>query len=138
MLGAVRTCGFGFVLGLLPAIGTGEAVQSDTASPSAFYRAYRSAFETAKTLDDVVPYLAREARELVARLSTDDRRRMFDTLKIMSLMRDVTIVEEVEGGEEVLLSVEALQPEGGWLEGVVVLTREDSVWKVVRETWRVK
>ena len=137
---ALRTCGL--VLGLAPSFALAESSQPESQgagpqTPSALYLAYRAAFDSARTLDDVVLYLARETREMVARLSPEDRIRMFDTLKIMALLRDVTIVGEGEQEDGYVLVVEARPPEGGWMDGTIVMTNENG-WKVVRENWRLR
>jgi hypothetical protein len=132
-----RTCGF--VQSLVFAAVAGLDAQVEEQSPAEWYGAYRAAFVKALTLDDVEPYLARDTRESVRQLSPEDRTRMFDLLKIMSLMRDLTIRSEApEGERHHVLAVEAREPEGTHYEALVLMTLEDGAWKVVREAWRPK
>jgi len=100
-----------------------------------FYLAYRKAFEAAKTIDELTPFLSVTARTQVEATPAEDRVRMFEFMKAMGARKDEKILGEEPSGDGIALSVEATGADGSHQHGTITLVREDGALKVSQERW---
>ena len=56
--------------------------------------AYRSAFDKAKKIDDLFPYMSKENIDQVNQTPAGERAKMFEMMKMMGAITDVKIVKE--------------------------------------------
>jgi len=109
------------------------AAQSKTASQ--FYMDYRTAFDKASKIDDVLPYMSKQRADQVAATPADERAKMFEMIKMMGAITDVKILKETKTAEGATLTVEALDPDKKKTTGTVKVIKEGGAWKLDGESW---
>jgi Domain of unknown function (DUF4878) len=110
------------------------AAQTKTASQ--FYMDYRTAFDKATTIDDVLPYMSKQRADQVAATPADERAKMFELIKMMGALTEVKILKEAKTPEGATLTVEALDPEKKKTTGTVKVIKEGDAWKLDGESWK--
>ena len=106
---------------------------------SQFYMKYRAAFDKAKTIDEILPYMAKENKAQVEATPAADRAKMFEMVKMMSKLTDVKIVKEersADGGAT--LTVTGTDMDKHASTGKVTIVKESDGWKVGKESWSTK
>jgi hypothetical protein len=121
-------------LGAAVALLTPLAAQTKTASQ--FYMDYRTAFDKATTIDDVLPYMSKQRADQVAATPADERAKMFELIKMMGALTEVKILKEAKTPEGATLTVEALDPEKKKTTGTVKVIKEGDAWKLDGESWK--
>jgi hypothetical protein len=121
-------------LGAAVALLTPLAAQTKTASQ--FYMDYRTAFDKATTIDDVLPYMSKQRADEVAATPADERAKMFEMIKMMGALTEVKILKEAKTPEGATLTVEALDPEKKKTTGTVKVIKEGDAWKLDGESWK--
>jgi hypothetical protein len=104
-----------------------------------FYLAYRTAFDKAKTLDEILPYMASKNRAQVEATPAADREKMFGMVKIMNTLTDVKVIKEArnpDGGAT--LTVEGVDADKNKSAGTVDIVKEGGAWKIGQESWKTK
>ena len=109
------------------------AAQTKTASR--FYMDYRTAFDKATKIDDVLPYMSKQRADQVAATPADERAKMFEVIKMMGALTDVKI-QEAKTPEGATLTVEALDPDKKKTTGTVKVIKEGDAWKLDGESWK--
>ena len=109
------------------------AAQTKTASQ--FYMDYRTAFDKATKIDDVLPYMSKQRADQVAATPADERAKMFEMIKMMGTLTEVKIVKEAKTAEGATLTVEALDPDKKKTTGTVKIIKEGGGWKLDEESW---
>jgi HEAT repeat protein len=105
-------------------------------SPTATYVAYRAAFEQAKAVDELLPFMDRASRARVAASPEDERRGGFEALKSYGALVDVAVLGETVTGDSAVVEATAVQmSDGGGVRGTVQLVREDGAWRIQQEKW---
>jgi hypothetical protein len=102
---------------------------------SQFYLAYRAAFDKAKAIEDLLPYLAKKNADQVKATPAAERAQMFGVMKAMGTLTNVKILKEAKKGEGATLSVEGLGPDKNKTTGTVEIVKEAGAWKVGNEDW---
>jgi Domain of unknown function (DUF4878) len=110
------------------------AAQTKTASQ--FYMDYRTAFDKATKIDDVLPYMSKQRADQVAATPADERAKMFEMIKMMGALTEVKILKEAKTSEGATLTVEALDPEKKKTTGTVKVIKEGDAWKLDGESWK--
>jgi Domain of unknown function (DUF4878) len=110
------------------------AAQTKTASQ--FYMDYRTAFDKATKIDDVLPYMSKQRADEVAATPADERAKMFEMIKMMGALTEVKILKEAKTPEGATLTVEALDPEKKKTTGTVKVIKEGDAWKLDGESWK--
>ena len=110
------------------------AAQTKTASQ--FYMDYRTAFDKATKIDDVLPYMSKQRADQVAATPADERAKMFEMIKMMGALTEVKILKEAKTLEGATLTVEALDPEKKKTTGTVKVIKEGDAWKLDGESWK--
>jgi len=110
------------------------AAQTKTASQ--FYMDYRTAFDKATKIDDVLPYMSKQRADQVAATPADERAKMFEMIKMMGALTEVKILKEAKTPEGATLTVEALDPDKKKTTGTVKVIKEGDAWKLDGESWK--
>jgi glucan biosynthesis protein len=104
---------------------------------SEFYLAYRVAFDKATSIDELLPWVAKERREVIAKAPAEERKEGFDMMKMFDDRRSVTVVKETPSATGAELQVEGISAESqAKATGVITLVKEDGAWRIVRESWK--
>src|SRR5690349_12735238 len=127
-----------FVTAMLAlALTSGVALaQQPAQTASQFYMKYRAAFDKAKTIEEILPYMAKENKAQVQATPAADRAKMFEMVKMMSKLTDVKIVKEersADGGAT--LTVTGTDMDKNQSTGKVTIVKESDGWKVGKESW---
>jgi hypothetical protein len=129
-----RTAGF-----LAAALVAGMAAMPARAADqtaSQFYLAYRAAFDKAKTIDEILPYMAKKNVDQVKATPADQRAKMFEMIKEMGALKNVKILKEAKNGDGATLTVEALgPPNDAKTTGTIDIVKEAGAWKLGKESW---
>jgi hypothetical protein len=107
--------------------------QAQTASQ--FYTAYRAAFDKAKKIEDLIPYLSKTTVDQVNSTPAADRPKMFEMMKMMGTITNLQILKETKTATGASLSVEALDTDKKKTTGTVDVVKEDGAWKIGSESW---
>lgn len=138
MIAALKALGAMAVLTLVTASGPPASIQpaASYASGGEFYLAYRTAFDRATSIDDLLPWAAKARREQIATAPAAERAEAFAMIKMFDDRIDVTVVTETPSATGAELLVEGVSAESrGKATGVITLVKEDGVWKIDRERW---
>ncbi len=104
---------------------------------TAFYLAYRQAFDKATTIDELLPWVAKGRAEQIAKAPDTERREAFAMIKMFDDRTNVTVLKETPSGAGAELQVEGISAEGrGKATGVITLVKEGGVWRIERESWK--
>jgi hypothetical protein len=107
--------------------------QAQTASQ--FYLEYRKAFDAAKKVEDLFPFMAKATIDMVQATPAAERPGMFEMIKEMGALTDVKIVKEARTDSGATLTVEALDTDKKKTTGTITVVREGAAWKLGRESW---
>jgi hypothetical protein len=118
---------------LAPSLAPPAIAQTQTASQ--FYLAYRSAFDKAKKIDDLFPYLSKKTLDQVNQTPAADRAKMFEMMKMMAAITNVKITKETPTATGATLDVTALDPDKKPTKGTIEIVKEGDAWKLGGETW---
>jgi hypothetical protein len=102
---------------------------------SQFYLAYRAAFDKAKSIDELLPFLSKKGAEQVKATPAADRPKMFELMKMMGTLTEVKIIKEAKNGDGVTLTVEGVSPDKTKTKGTVEIVKEAGSWKLGGENW---
>ena len=103
---------------------------------SQFFLAYRAAFDKAKTIDELLPYLAKQNADQVKSTPAAERAQMFQMMKELGKLTNVKVLKEAKAGDGVSLTVEGIGPDGKKTTGTVEILKEGGAWKVGNEDWQ--
>jgi hypothetical protein len=118
---------------LVPALAPPAVAQTQTASQ--FYMTYRAAFDKAKKVEDLFPFMAKKNIDQVNQTPPADRAKMFEMMKMMGAITDVKIVKETKTATGATLDVTALDSDKKPAKGTVEIVKEGGAWKLGGETW---
>src|SRR5437879_6943377 len=119
------------MLAALPA-----AAQKPGQTASQFYLDYRAAWIAAKTMDPVLPYIAKESRTQVESTPSDKKQAMFEMMKTMGALTDLKIVKETKTADGYVLDMTAVGPDKRPLTGTAEIVIEDGAMKLKKEGWK--
>jgi hypothetical protein len=102
---------------------------------SQFYTAYRAAFDKAKSIDELLPFMAKKNVDQVKATPEEQRKQMFGMIKEMGALTGVKILKEAKNGDGATLSVEALGPDKKKTTGTIDIIKEGGSWKLGKESW---
>jgi hypothetical protein len=120
---------------MLALLSTAALAQQPAQTASQFYMKYRAAFDKAKTVDDILPYMAKENRAQVEATPAADREKMFGMIKIMNTLTGVKILKEERTADGATLTVEGVDADKKKSTGTVTVIKEAGEWKVGKESW---
>ncbi len=113
--------------------GTGLAQIVKT--PSQVFLEYRAAFEKAKTVDEILPFMSKETKAEIAKSPAAERKQMFSMMQAMSDARGVKVVKQTTNDKGVELAVEGTTPDKKKSTGKIQMVKEAGAWKVSKQSW---
>jgi Domain of unknown function (DUF4878) len=112
--------------------------QAAAASASDFYLQYRKAFDAAKKIEDVLPFMSADMTKQIQATPPAQRGEMFDMIKMMGTLTNVKIVKETRTGNGATLTVNALDSDKKNTVGTIDIVKENGAWKLGKESWSSK
>jgi hypothetical protein len=106
------------------------------ATASAFYVQYRKAFDAAKKVEDIYPFMAAARKKQMEDTPAKDRAEMFEMIKMMSVLTNVKVTKETAGANGgTTLTVTALDSDKKPTYGTITVLREAGAMKIDKESW---
>lgn len=102
---------------------------------SQFYLAYRAAFDKAKGVNDLLPFMAKSTRDQMMATPAEERGRMFEMVKAMGALTNVKILKEAKSAEGATLTVEGIDADKSKAQGTITIVKEGGAWKLSKENW---
>src|SRR6476659_11095291 len=124
-----------FVASLLLVSLVAQPALAQTETASQFYMRYRAAFDKAKKIEDLTPFLSKKSLDMVNATPAAERPKFFEMMKMVGSITDVKILKETKTADGALLAVEALGPDKQKTNGKVELVKEGGDWKLGNENW---
>jgi hypothetical protein len=116
---------------LAPAV---EAQAPAAKTATQFYMEYRAAFDKAKKVEELFPYLSADHRKEIEATPAAERPKMFQFLKMISAMTNVKVIREDRSSTGATLTAEGVA-DGKKQTGKIEIIREGTAWKVGKENW---
>lgn len=113
-------------------------VTAQAATATQFYLDYRKAFDAAKKVEDLYPYMSADVRKQMESTPAADRAEMFGMIKMMGALTNVKVTKETRAGDGATLTVEALDPDKKPTIGTITIVKEGGSWKIGKESWSSK
>lgn len=139
MISPLKAARAGALLALVCALAVPALAQPAATykNASEFYLAYRVAFDKATSIDELLPWVAKERREVISKAPAAERKEGFEMMKMFDDRRSVKVVKETPSATGAELQVEGVSAESqAKATGVITLLKEDGAWKIVRESWK--
>jgi len=109
--------------------------QAPTQSASDFYLQYRKAFDSAKKIDDVLPFMSADTTKQIMATPPAERGQMFEMIKMMGALTNVKITKEARSAGGATLTVTALDSDKKNTTGTIDIVQENGKWKLAGENW---
>ncbi len=110
--------------------------QAPTQSASDFYMQYRKAFDAAKKIDDVLPFMSADTTKQIMATPPAERGQMFEMIKMMGALTNVKITKETRTATGATLTVTALDSDKKNTTGTIDIVQENGKWKLGQESWK--
>ena len=110
--------------------------KSQAQTATQFYQEYLTAFDKAKKIEDILPYMAAENRKHAEATPKDERDKMFGLIKIMSHSNVKVLKEEHAADGKAILTVEGVDGDKAKGSGKVTIVKEGGAWKIGEESWK--
>jgi hypothetical protein len=107
-------------------------------SPSDFYLQYRKAFDAAKEIEDVLPFMSADTTKQIQATPPAERGQMFEMIKMMGALTNVKITKETKTATGATLTVNAIDSDKKPTVGMIEIVQESGKWKLGKETWSSK
>src|SRR5262249_27431388 len=104
-------------------------------SASDFYMQYRKAFDAAKKIEDVMPFMSADTTKQIQATPPAERAQMFEMIKMMGTLTNVKIVKETKTATGATLTVNALDSDKKNTTGTIDIVQEGGKWKIGKESW---
>ena len=118
-----------FVASVMPAMAQKTATQ--------FYMEYQAAFAKAKTIDDILPFMAKGRVDEVKATPASERAKMFEFVKMMaSEHKNVKVTKETKTATGYTLDVSAVGSDKKPATGTVEIVTEGGAMKINKESWK--
>ena len=119
----------GFVLSAMPATAQKTATQ--------FYMEYQAAFAKAKSIDDILPFMAKSRVDEMKKTPAAERAKMFEFIQMMaSEHKNVKVAKETKTATGYTLDVTATTSDKKPATGTVDIITEGGAMKINRESWK--
>lgn len=118
---------------LIAAIAVPSSAQTEQTATQ-FYLAYRAAFDKAKSIDELLPFMAAERRKEIESTPAGERAKMFEMIKSFGALTQVKVVSETKTPNGATLAVEGVGSSKSKTRCSVTTVREGNAWKVGRES----
>src|SRR5262252_6579398 len=107
-------------------------------SASDFYLQYRKAFDAAKKIEDVLPFMSADTTKQIQATPPAERAQMFEMIKMMGALTNVKIAKETRTATGATLTVNAIDSDKKATEGTIEIVQESGKWKLGKESWASK
>jgi hypothetical protein len=107
--------------------------QTTGLTASQFYSEYRAAFEKAKAVEDIIPYMSAARRQQIETTPAQEREMMFDVMKMLGALSDLKVAKETRTANGATLTVDALDSDKAKTTGTITLVQENGAWKIDKE-----
>jgi hypothetical protein len=107
-------------------------------SPSDFYLQYRKAFDAAKKIEDVLPFMSADTTKQIQATPPAERGQMFEMIKMMGALTNVKITKETKTATGATLTVNAIDSDKKPTVGMIEIVQESGKWKLGKESWSSK
>jgi hypothetical protein len=124
------------VLLAFAAAGTIAVAAQTQKTASQFYMDYRAAFDKAKSVDELLPFMSAESRKQVEGTPAPERAKMFELMKTMGKVTNLKIVKETKTADGATLTAEGLDPDKKKTTGTINIVKENGAWKLGSESWK--
>jgi len=104
-------------------------------SASDFYLQYRKAFDAAKKIEDVMPFMSADTTQQIQATPPAERAQMFEMIKMMGTLTNVKIAKETKTATGATLTVNALDSDKKNTTGTIDIVQEGGKWKIGKESW---
>jgi hypothetical protein len=102
-----------------------------------FYLAYRVAFDAAKSIDELLPWVAKGRRDQIAKSPAGERKEAFEMIKMFDDRINVRVTKETPSDSGAELLVEGISAESrAKATGIITLVKEGEAWRIERENWK--
>jgi hypothetical protein len=112
--------------------------QAATPSASDFYLQYRKAFDAAKKIDDVLPFMSADTTKQIQATPPAERGQMFEMIKMMGALTNVKITKQTKTATGATLTVNAIDSDKKPTVGTIDIVQESGKWKLGKESWSSK
>ena len=107
-------------------------------TPSDFYLQYRKAFDAAKKIEDVLPFMSADTTKQIQATPPAERGQMFEMIKMMGALTNVKITKETKTATGATLTVNAIDSDKKPTVGMIEIVQESGKWKLGKESWSSK
>ena len=123
--------------GVMSAHQTKTPAAQPVKTASQFYLDFRVAFDKAKKMEDLMPWVTAAQRKAMEETPDADRKQMFDMLKVVAKLTNVKVTKETPQPDgSVTLTAEAIDPDKHKSTGTIQIVKENGAWKVGVERWQ--
>jgi hypothetical protein len=112
------------------------AAQTGEKTATQFYMEYRAAFDKAKAVEDILPFMSASRRKQVESTPADERKQMFEMIKMMGALTNIKVTKESRTANGATLSVDALDGDKSKTTGTITLVQENGAWKIDKESFK--
>ena len=116
-------------------VANSHALATDTDKATDFYLRYRAAWDNAKSMDEMFPYLVKQVRTEYEAAPKPQRQPMFDAMHTAGALTGVKVVKESRRGDVYVLDLTAIDRDKKRAKGVAEIVTEDGAMKVKSEHW---
>jgi hypothetical protein len=100
-----------------------------------FYVEYRAAWEKAKTMDPLMPYMSKESKAQYEATPKAQRQPMFEMMKSFGALSNVKVVKETKTPSGYTLEMTGVNSEKKPARGTAEIIMEDGAMKLKKESW---
>jgi len=123
------------LVGALMLLALPVAAQKAAQTPTQFYTEYRDVWLKAKSIDPVLPCIAKANRAEIEATPKDKRQMMFNVMKMMDNVTNVKVVKETRHGDGYVLHMTAMDLDRKPMKGTAHIIMEGGAMKLMKETW---
>ena len=112
------------------------AAQTGEKTATQFYMEYRAAFDKAKAVEDILPFMSAARRKQVESTPAAERKEMFEMIKMLGALTNIKVTKESRTAAGATLTVDALDGDKSKTTGVITLVQESGAWKIDKESFK--
>ena len=135
MTHARRISKAGGVLAAVMLAASVASAQPADQTASAFYTAYRAAFQKATKVDDILPFMSKSQKAQIEKTPAGERAKMFEMIKSFDTYTNVKVIKETKTATGATLNVEGIDGDKKKATATVDIVKEDGAWKLSKESW---
>ncbi len=118
------------------ALAVAPMVAQSTQTASEFYVEYRAAFDKAKSVDDILPFMATERQDEMNAVPAAERADMFEMIKMFGALTSVKVLTENVTATDATLTAEGIDSDSATTLGTITLVKEGGAWRLSQESWK--